>query len=67
MNLIGFHRVLIASAIFFCAFFAGWQGWRWSQGGSTGELVLAIVFAGLAASLGWYLAHLRRFLGGSSS
>ncbi|MFQ5888848.1 MAG: hypothetical protein ACE5JR_02215 [Gemmatimonadota bacterium] len=67
MSLIGFHRVLIGSAILFCALFAVWEGWRYLQAGGAAELTLAVVFGVLACSLAYYLARLNRFLGRESS
>ena len=53
--MIPLHRLLIGTAIAFCAGFALWAGWR-------GSPVLAGVFALLALGLAYYLRHLRRFL-----
>jgi hypothetical protein len=53
---IPFHRLLIATAIAFCAFMAAWAGWR-------GTLVLAAAFAIATLALAYYLRHLNRFLG----
>ncbi len=55
--MIPFHRVLIATAIVFCAFMAAWAGWR-------GTLALAAAFAVATLALAYYLRHLTRFLGG---
>lgn len=62
MGVIGFHRFLITAAILFCAGYAGWEFVQYDQGAGSGALVIAIVFAILAAGLGYYLANLERFL-----
>jgi hypothetical protein len=61
--MIPFHKVLITSGIVFCAGFAVWTLWQYGRTGAVGMLGLAIVFAVAAAALGYYLRHLRRFLG----
>ena len=54
--MINFHKVLIVTAIAFCAFFAVW-GWRdYQSSGTTWSLASSIAFA-------VYLRFLRRFLG----
>ncbi len=63
MSLIGFHKVLIATAILFCAGYAGWEARIYLTGGRTLDAVLAVVFALLAGGLVFYLAHLNRILG----
>lgn len=64
MSLIGFHRLLIATAVVFCAGYAGWEARIFFSGnGGTGSLVLAIVFALIAAGFVYYLIHLSRILG----
>lgn len=63
MSLIGFHRVLIGTAIVFCFGFAAWElltGWVARQ---PGALVLGVVFLGLGGMLSYYLSRLRRFVG----
>lgn len=61
--MIAFHRLLITTAIIFCAGFALW-GWREYQAAhTTWALASAIAFAIFAALLGVYLANLRKFLG----
>jgi hypothetical protein len=62
INLIWFHRFLIAAAIIFCASFAAWEMGSYTRSGGTGRLVLAIVFALLAVALAWYLKRLARIL-----
>jgi hypothetical protein len=54
--MIPFHRLLITAAIVFCVGFAFWSLLR-------GEMALTIAFGVLAAGLGYYLRHLRRFIG----
>lgn len=61
--MIPFHRLLIASAIVFCACFAAWAAWGYHRSHQGGLLALALVFAAFAAGLTYYLRHLRRFLG----
>ncbi len=61
--MIPFHRLLIATAIAFCAFMAGWAGWHWRAAGGAGTLALAAAFAIATLALAYYLRHLNRFLG----
>ncbi|MFQ5703846.1 MAG: hypothetical protein ACE5HT_07475 [Gemmatimonadales bacterium] len=61
--MIGFHRLLIATAILFCGGFAAWSFIAFKANGGTLSLVLGVSFAGAAAALSYYLAHLKRFLG----
>ncbi len=60
--MIPFHRLLIATAICFCLGFAAWSFVAYRSTGSGGTLALAVVFVCAAALLGYYLAHLNRFL-----
>ena len=62
--MIGFHKVLISVAVVFCAGFAiyEWQDYQ-AVGGSL-SLGLAIAFLIADIALGYYLAHLNRFLYG---
>lgn len=63
MSLLSFHRVLILVAIAFCLGFAGWElRAAMSFGAGTGALLLAAVFAILAAGLTVYLVRLRSIL-----
>jgi hypothetical protein len=62
MSLIGFHKLLIVTAILFCALFAVWQGVAFARDGVALSLALAAGFALAAAGLTYYLANLRRFL-----
>jgi hypothetical protein len=60
---INFHKVLISTAITFCAFFAVW-GWRDYQHTRTAwSLASSIAFAAFAVGFAVYLRFLRRFLG----
>jgi hypothetical protein len=61
--MIPFHRLLISSAIVFCAGFALWSGWDYVQSRSSGALVVALVFVAAAVALTYYLRNLKRFLG----
>lgn len=54
--MIPFHRLLITAGIVFCAGFALWSLLR-------GSMALGIGFAVLAVGLGYYLRHLKRFIG----
>ena len=60
--MIHFHRVLIATAIVFCAGFALRSVAAWQARGDTLSLVLSVGFLLATAALGYYLMHLRRFL-----
>jgi heme/copper-type cytochrome/quinol oxidase subunit 1 len=62
-SLVPFHRVLIATAIVFCA---GLSWWMFSMSGrddTTPYGVLGVVFAVLAIVLAIYLWNLRKVLG----
>lgn len=63
MSLIGFHRVLIATAIVFCLGFSGLTGASFLRDGGSGSLVLALGFAAAGLLLATYLRHLNRVLG----
>ncbi len=64
MSLVAFHRALILVAIAFCLGFSGWELRIAVRGEATpGAMVLAVVFAVLAAGLTVYLARLRSILG----
>jgi hypothetical protein len=62
LNLIWFHRVLIACGAIFCASFGAYEFALFMRVGGAGKLVLAIVFAILSVLLFWYLRNLKRFL-----
>ena len=62
MGIIGFHRFLITTAILFCLAYSGWEFAAYSDGGGTGKLVIALLFAAFALGLGVYLANLNRIL-----
>jgi hypothetical protein len=60
---IAFHKVLIGTAIAFCAFFDVW-GWReYQHTGTPWSLASSIAFALFAVGFAVYLKFLRRFLG----
>lgn len=61
--MIPFHRLLITTAIVFCAGFALWSGWDFRQSGSIGALAVALAFVAATVALIYYLRHLNRFLG----
>ena len=63
MSLVGFHKVLIASAIGFCAGFGGWRLLHYARGGSGSDLLLGLAFTVASVALAVYLVFLRRFLG----
>ena len=63
MNLIAFHRFLIACAILFCGGFSAWEFRAYAAGGGTGALVLGAVFVLLTLGLTYYLWRLKQFLG----
>jgi TRAP-type C4-dicarboxylate transport system permease small subunit len=60
---IPFHRLLISTAIAFCAGFTLWAGWSWRETRSAGTLALSLSFAVATVALTYYLRHLKRFLG----
>jgi hypothetical protein len=60
--MIFFHRFLITTAILFSIGFAAWAYLQFREGGSTTQLVLAVVFAVIAVGLAVYLKNLKRFL-----
>jgi hypothetical protein len=61
--MIGFHRVLIGTAILFFAMFSFWELSIYTGGGATRwTLPLAIGSAVAAVGLGYYLKNLKRFL-----
>lgn len=62
MSLIGFHRVLIASAILFCLGFAVRELVVWWDGRATLDLALAFGFFVAAGALANYLHKLNRVL-----
>lgn len=61
--MIPFHRLLISTAIVFCAGFAAWAGWTYRQSGDAWTLLMGLAFGVAALALGYYLRHLSRFLG----
>jgi len=61
--MIPFHRLLISTAILFCAGFAAYSGWAYKDTPSLISLVATVAFAIAAIALSYYLRHLNRFLG----
>lgn len=61
--MIPFHRLLIATAIVFCAGLAGWAAVTYRESREPGTLAMALAFAVAAVALAYYLRHLKRFLG----
>ncbi len=61
--MIPFHRLLIATAIVFCAGFTAWSAWDYRQSRSVGTLAVSITFLAATVALAYYLRHLKRFLG----
>ena len=61
--MIPFHRLLISTAVVFCAGFALWSVWNFRQTGSLGALAGALAFGAATVALIYYLRHLKRFLG----
>jgi len=60
---IPFHRLLISTAIVFCAGFAAWAAWTYRKSGEALTLVMAIASGIAAVALTYYLRNLKRFLG----
>ena len=64
MTLVGFHRVLILTAIAFCLGFSAWELRAYTRlGADGGALVLAATFALLGILLAAYLVRLGSILG----
>ena len=61
--MIPFHRLLISTAILFCAGFAAYSGLQYKDTPSFISLAAAVAFAIAAIALTYYLRHLNRFLG----
>jgi hypothetical protein len=61
--MIPFHRLLISTAIAFCAGFAAWAGFSYWQSRGAVAFALALTFLVFAVGLSYYLRHLNRFLG----
>ena len=62
INLIWFHCVLIGCAVILCGSFAVYEFLRFQDSGGSAKIILAVIFAGLAVALFWYLRNLDRFL-----
>jgi len=54
---------LISTAIVFCGGFTIWAAWSYRQTGELLMLLTALAFAAATVALGYYLRHLKRFLG----
>lgn len=61
-SLVPFHRLLIGSAIVFCAGFSALELVSYARAGRWVDLLLGLGFALAAGLLIVYLLHLRRFL-----
>lgn len=66
MSLVGFHKLLIASAVLFCAGFGGWQALEAVRGAGLVPGLLGAAFLAAAGGLAFYLSRLDRFLGRGS-
>ena len=62
MNLIGFHRVLIGTAIVFFAGYGTWEFASYIRDGDSASLWISLVSGVGAILLFLYLRRLRRFL-----
>src|SRR5207249_4649541 len=63
--MIPFHRLLISTAVVFCAGFALWAGWSYRESGDGVTLVMAIASAAAAAALARAARALRAGGGGA--
>lgn len=63
MSLISFHRILITTAILFCAGYGVYELSAFTKGGGNGSLVISGLFFVFTAALTYYLRHLKHFLG----
>ena len=61
--MIRFHRLLIGTAILFCAGFALWTQQRYQVSGQAVFRLLSAAFGLATVGLCYYLINLRRFLG----
>jgi hypothetical protein len=61
--MIAFHRLLIGTAIVFCAGFAAWALLAFRSNGGALLLALGLGFGLATVALSYYLKNLRRFLG----
>lgn len=61
--MIGFHRVLISTAIVFCFGFALWAGWAYAETRQFWAAASALGFGLATVVLVVYLRNLKRFLG----
>lgn len=67
MSIVGFHRVLIFTAILFCLGFGLWSGAEFLRERETVDLVLASSFVLAGLALSYYLLRLNHFLGRTGS
>ena len=61
--MINFHRVLISTAILFCAGFSLRSLVLYGSTGDSLSLAMFVAFLIATGALGYYLLNLRRFLG----
>lgn len=61
--MIVFHRLLIGTFILFSLGFAWWSFQFYQTAGGSLALAMTAFFTLVAAGFGYYLKHLRRFLG----
>lgn len=61
--MIGFHKVLISTAIVFSLGFAVWSGIAYSATGEFWAAASAVGFGLATIAFSFYLKNLRRFLG----
>jgi hypothetical protein len=57
------HRILIGAAIAFGVFFTGWELLAYRRSGAARDLVVAVAAGVITAAMGYYLRHLKRFVG----
>lgn len=63
MSLVGFHKVLIGTAVLFCVLFGGWQVVAHLEGAGLTSLLVGAAFLAAGGGLGFYLVRIDRFLG----
>lgn len=61
--MIGFHRLLIGTAIVFSLTLAAWLFFAYRSNGALSYIVLSVSFLAAAGGLAYYLRNLNRFLG----
>jgi hypothetical protein len=62
VRLITLHRILVSTAIAFCAWFVWSEVGSWRRDSDRVALAGAIVAAVVAVLLTWYLTNLKRFV-----